>query len=70
MQEGAKELDRVGSEGPDLADKARQMVMGDLDDGQDLRWSIDASAKDIYGEIDRALASARKTVSIDGQLPS
>lgn len=64
LQEGAKELNRVGSEGPDLTDKARQTVMGDLDDGHDLRWSIDASAKDIYGEIDRALASAGKTASM------
>ena len=64
LQEGAKELNRVGSEGPDLTDKARQAVMGDLDDGHDLRWSIDASAKDIYGEIDRALASASKTASM------
>ena len=64
LQEGAKELNRVGSEGPDLTDKARQTVMGDLDDGHDLRWSIDASAKDIYGEIDRALASAQKTTSM------
>ena len=64
LQEGAKELNRVGSEGPDLTEKARQTVMGDLDDGRDLRWSIDASAKDIYGEIDRALASAGKTASM------
>lgn len=64
LQEGAKELNRVGSEGPDLTDRARQTVMSDLDDGHDLRWSIDASAKDIYGEIDRALASAGKTASM------
>ena len=64
LQEGAKELNRVGSEGPDLTDKARQTVLGDLDDGRDLRWSIDASAKDIYGEIDRALAAAHKTTSM------
>ena len=64
LQEGAKELNRVGSEGPDLTDKARQTVMGDLDDGHDLRWSIDASAKDIYGEIDRALASVNKAASM------
>ena len=38
--------------------------MGDLDDGHDLRWSIDASAKDIYGEIDRTLASASKATSM------
>lgn len=64
LQEGAKELNRVGSEGPDLTDRARQTVLSDLDDGHDLRWSIDASAKDIYGEIDRALASAGKTASM------
>lgn len=64
LQEGAKELNRVGSEGPDLTGKARQTAMGDLDDGRDLRWSIDASAKDIYGEIDRALAAAHKTTSL------
>ena len=64
LQEGAKELNRMGSEGHDLTDKARQTVLGDLDDGHDLRWSIDASAKDIYGEIDRALDSAGKTASM------
>lgn len=64
LQEGAKELNRVGSEGLDLTDRARQTVLGDLDDGRDLRWSIDASAKDIYGEIDRALASVSKTTSM------
>ena len=64
LQEGAKELNRVGSEGPDLTDKARQAVMGDLDDGHDLRWSIDTSAKDIYGEIDRALAFTQKVTSM------
>ena len=64
LQEGAKELNRVGREGPDLTGKARQTVLGDLDDGRDLRWSIDASAKDIYGEIDRALASAQKVSSM------
>lgn len=32
-----KELNRVGSEEPDLTDKARQTVMGDLDDGRDRR---------------------------------
>ena len=64
LQEGAKKLNRVGSEAPDLSDKARQIVIGDLDDGHGLRWSIDASTKDIYGEIDCALASASKTTSM------
>lgn len=64
LQEGAKELNRRGSEGPDLTDRARQTVLGDLDDGHDLRWSIDTSAKDIYGEIDRALAFTQKVTSM------
>ena len=64
LQEGAKELNRIGREGPELTDKARQTVLGDLDDGRDLRWSIDASAKDIYGEIDRALAFTQKATSM------
>ena len=64
LQEGAKELNRIGSEGPDLTDRARQTVLGDLDDGHDLRWSIDTSAKDIYGEIDRALAFTQKVTSM------
>ena len=64
LQEGAKELNRIGSEGPALTEKAWQMVAGDQDDGHDLRWSIDASAGDIYGEINRALASAQKVSSM------
>ena len=64
LQEGAKELNRRGCEGPDLTDRARQTVLGDLDDGHDLRWSIDTSAKDIYGEIDRALAFTQKVTSM------
>ncbi len=64
LQEGAKELNRRGSEGPDLTDRAHQTVMGDLDDGCDLRWSIDTAAGDIYGEINRALASVQKVSSM------
>ena len=64
LQEGAKELNCRGSEGPDLTDRAHQTVMGDLDDGCDLRWSIDTAAGDIYGEIDRALASVQKVSSM------
>ena len=64
LQEGAKELNRIGCEGPALTEKAWQMVAGDQDDGHDLRWSIDTSAKDIYGEIDRALAFTQKVTSM------
>ena len=42
LQEGAKELNRIGNDGPALTEKAWQMVAGDQDDGHDLRWSIDA----------------------------
>lgn len=64
LQEGTKELNRIGNDGPVLTDKAWQMVAGDQDDGHDLQWSIDASAKDIYAEIDHALASAQKVSSM------
>ena len=64
LQEGAKALNRVGSEAPDLPGKARQMVMGDQDDGRGLRWSIDISAGDIYAEIDRALAFTQEVTSM------
>ena len=64
LQEGAKELNRIGCEGPALTEKAWQMVAGDQDDGHDLRWSIDTSAKDIYGKIDRALAFTQKVTSM------
>ena len=64
LQEGAKELNRVGSKSNILNDKARQMVMEDQDDSHDLQWNIDASAENIYAEIDRALASAHKMTSL------
>ena len=65
LQEGAKELNRVGSEDPGLSDTARQIAGDGQDDSPaDLRWSIDTSAKDIYAEIDRALASAHKVTSL------
>lgn len=65
LQEGAKELNRVGSEAPGLSDTARQIAGGDQEDSPaDLRWSIDTSAKDICAEIDRALASAHKVTSL------
>lgn len=65
LQEGAKTLNRIGSEDPGLSDTARQIAGGDLEDSPaDLRWSIDTSAEDIYAEIDRALASAHKVTSL------
>lgn len=65
LQEGAKELNRIGRGGLALDDKARRMVTNDKADGQtDFRWSIDTSAEDIYAEIDRALALVHKATSM------
>ncbi len=65
LQEGAKELNRIGREGLALDDKARRMVTNDKADGRiDFRWSIDTSAEDIYAEIDRALALVHKATSM------
>lgn len=65
LQEGAKELNRIGRGGLALDDKACRMVMNDKADGQvNFRWSIDTSAEDIYAEIDRALALVHKATSL------
>ena len=65
LQEGAKELNRIGREGPELDANTRQMATGSQDDSQaDLKWGIDTAAGDIYTEIDRALATAQKTTSL------
>lgn len=65
LQEGAKELNRVGREGPALYDKAFQMIADDKDSSlRDFQWDIDTSAEDIYAEIDYALASTNKMTSM------
>lgn len=65
LQEGSKELNRMGCEGPALYDKAFQMIADDKDSSlRDFRWNIDISAEYIYAEIDRALASTNKMTSM------
>ena len=65
LQEGAKELNRVGQEGPALHDTAFQMIADDKGSSlRDFQWAIDASAEDIYAEIDRALTSTNKMTSM------
>ena len=67
LQQGAQELNRLSREGPtprEFLGRAYSMITGDANNAQDhSRWEIDPEANDIYGEIDRALASARRTTS-------
>ena len=67
LQRGAAELNRVSDDNPAQAGymrKAYGMAAEEAGSGQrDARWRIDASAGDIYGEIDRALASAHSVTS-------
>lgn len=65
LREGAKELNRIGREGPALDDKSIQMAAGSAGvRHSDFQWSIDASAEDIYAEIDRALAFVQRGTSL------
>ena len=67
LQQGAEKLNQFSTEAPapkDLLGNAYSMIMGEQRRGQEEpRWQIDTSADDIYGQIDRALASARKITS-------
>jgi len=67
LQQGAQELNRISREGPTpekFLGRAYSMITGYAKNAQDTpRWEIDPEANDIYGEIDRALASARRTTS-------
>lgn len=67
LQQGAEKLNQVSKEGPTPKSFFRStysMVTGETNSTQDdSRWQIDPSAQDIYGEIDRALASAHKVTS-------
>lgn len=65
LREGAKELNRIGREGPALDGKSIQMAAGSADvRHSDFQWSIDASAEEIYAEIDSALATVQKGTSL------
>ena len=67
LQQGAAELNRVSDNNPTQAGymgKAYSMAAEWAENGlNDTHWQIDASAKDIYGEIDRALTSAHSITS-------
>lgn len=67
LRQGAAELNRVSDNSPTQTGymrKAYGMAAGGTGSGQgDTRWRIDASAKDVYGEIDRALAAAHSAAS-------
>ena len=67
LQQGAEELNRFSREGPTpkgFLKKGYSMITGGSESVQDdSRWQIDPSAKDIYGEIDRALAHAHQAAA-------
>jgi len=67
LQDGAEELNKLSSKSQGL--KIYGSAYSDLVPNGSLalvneRWRIDPSADDIYGEIDRALASTHKAMSI------
>lgn len=64
LQEGVDTLNRLGREAPtpeNFLGRACETLTGQSENGE--RWQIDPEAEDIYGEIDRALATARRTTS-------
>lgn len=67
LQQGAEKLNQFSKEGPTLKGflgSAYSMITGETANAQDNpRWQVDPSAQDIYGEIDRVLASAHKVTS-------
>ena len=75
LQQGAEKLSQFSKEAPTpkgLLGNGYSMIMGETGSAQEeSRWQIDASAGDVYGQIDRALASARKmTATFQGGAPS
>jgi len=67
LQKGAAELNRLSNEGSTPKESMGAVydtiVEDDGSDDGDTHWQIDPTAQDIYGEIDRALASAHKATS-------
>ena len=67
LQQGATELNRVSDNNPTQEGymrKAFRMAAEWTENGsKDTYWTIDASAKDIYGEVDRALGAAHHVTS-------
>lgn len=68
LQQGAEKLNQFSREGPtpkDLLGNGYFMTVGETGSAQEeSRWQISASADDIYGQIDRAIASARRVTSM------
>ena len=67
LQQGAEKLNQFSREAPTpkgVLGNGYSIIVGDKGSGQEEpRWQIDASAGDIYGQIDRALVSAHKVTS-------
>ena len=68
LQQAAETLERFSREAPtpkDLLGNGYSMITGETGNAQEWsRWQIDVSAGDIYGQIDRAIASAHKATSM------
>ncbi|MBD5160823.1 MAG: hypothetical protein HDT14_02145 [Oscillibacter sp.] len=62
LQKGMENLNRAGEDGLSVSDRAYRLV-ADEGDQSDFSWKIDASAKDIYAEIDRARDAAHQATS-------
>ena len=67
LQQGAAALNRFSAEGPtprSVLGNGYSMIVGEAGSApEEPRWQLDASAGDIYGQIDRALASANRITS-------
>ena len=67
LREGAEKLNQFSKEGPtpkSFLGNGYSLIVGNNGTTQEeSRWQLDASAGDIYGQIDRALASAHKVTS-------
>ena len=67
LQQGAEKLNQFSKESPtpkSLLGNGYSMIVGETGNAQEeSRWQIDASAGDIYGQIDRAIVSAHKVTS-------
>lgn len=67
LQQGAEKLNQLSKEGPtpkSSLGNSYSLIAGETGSAQEEpRWQIDASAGDIYGQIDRALASAHRITS-------
>lgn len=68
LQQGAEKLNQFSKEAPTpnrLLGTGYSMIVGETEnDQEETNWQIDTSVGDIYGQIDRALASAHKVTSM------